>query len=47
MLAKRFKVKRIAIKPGTQLAKHYHRAEHWIVVVGTAEVTMRGQRRSC
>lgn len=37
----RFQVKRIAVKPGAQLSlqKHFHRAEHWIVVKGTAEVT--------
>ena len=39
--AKRFKVKRIQVKPGASLSlqKHHHRAEHWIVVKGTAEVT--------
>lgn len=37
----RFKVKRIQVKPGASLSlqKHYHRAEHWIVVKGTAEIT--------
>lgn len=37
----RFQVKRISVKPGEQLSlqKHHHRAEHWIVVRGTAEVT--------
>ena len=37
----RFKVKRIRVKPGASLSlqKHYHRAEHWIVVKGTAEIT--------
>ena len=37
----RFKVKRILVKPGASLSlqKHQHRAEHWIVVKGTAEVT--------
>ena len=37
----RFKVKRINVKPGASLSlqKHHHRAEHWIVVKGTAEVT--------
>lgn len=36
-----FKVKRIQVKPGASLSlqKHYHRAEHWIVVKGTAIVT--------
>jgi mannose-1-phosphate guanylyltransferase / mannose-6-phosphate isomerase len=37
----RFKVKRIKVKPGASLSlqKHHHRAEHWIVVIGTAEIT--------
>ena len=37
----RFQVKRIMVKPGATLSlqMHHHRAEHWIVVTGTAEVT--------
>ncbi|MCG9095364.1 mannose-1-phosphate guanylyltransferase/mannose-6-phosphate isomerase [Laribacter hongkongensis] len=37
----RFKVKRIQVRPGASLSlqKHHHRAEHWVVVSGTAEVT--------
>jgi len=37
----RYQVKRITVKPGgiLSLQKHYHRAEHWVVVRGTAEVT--------
>ncbi|WP_295799653.1 mannose-1-phosphate guanylyltransferase/mannose-6-phosphate isomerase [uncultured Microbulbifer sp.] len=37
----RFQVKRIVVKPGCQLSlqMHHHRAEHWIVVRGTAMVT--------
>lgn len=37
----RFQVKRITVKPGASLSlqMHHHRAEHWIVVSGTAEVT--------
>lgn len=37
----RFQVKRIGVKPGASLSlqMHHHRAEHWIVVSGTAEVT--------
>jgi mannose-1-phosphate guanylyltransferase/mannose-6-phosphate isomerase len=37
----RYQVKRIVVKPGAALSlqKHYHRAEHWIVVKGIAEVT--------
>ena len=38
----RFKVKRIQVKPGAALSlqKHHHRAEHWIVEKGTAEITV-------
>ncbi|BDT76515.1 xanthan biosynthesis protein XanB [Polynucleobacter yangtzensis] len=37
----RFKVKRIQVKPGASLSlqMHHHRAEHWVVVKGTAEIT--------
>ncbi len=37
----RFQVKRIVVKPGAALSlqMHHHRAEHWIVVRGTAQVT--------
>lgn len=37
----RFKVKRIQVKPKASLSlqKHHHRAEHWVVVSGTAEIT--------
>jgi len=37
----RFQVKRISVNPGASLSlqMHYHRAEHWIVVAGTAEIT--------
>ena len=37
----RFQVKRITVRPGAKLSlqKHHHRAEHWIVVTGTALVT--------
>jgi len=37
----RFQVKRICVKPGASLSlqMHHHRAEHWIVVTGTAKVT--------
>ncbi len=39
--AERFQVKRITVKPGATLSlqMHHHRAEHWIVVSGTARVT--------
>lgn len=38
----RFQVKRIVVKPGQKLSlqMHHHRAEHWIVVKGTAEITI-------
>jgi mannose-1-phosphate guanylyltransferase/mannose-6-phosphate isomerase len=38
----RFKVKRIQVKPGASLSlqKHHHRAEHWIVVKGTAKINI-------
>ncbi|MBK1690674.1 mannose-1-phosphate guanylyltransferase/mannose-6-phosphate isomerase [Ectothiorhodospira mobilis] len=44
--ASRFQVKRITVKPGQQLSlqMHYHRAEHWIVVRGTARIT-RGEEQ--
>src|ERR1700681_20685 len=39
----RFQVKRIVVTAGGKLSlqKHHHRAEHWVVVRGTAEVTVR------
>ena len=41
IIADRFQVKRIVVSPGQSLSLqlHHHRAEHWIVVQGTAEVT--------
>ncbi len=44
-LGSRFQVKRIVVKPGAALSlqSHLHRAEHWIVVEGTARVTI-GER---
>ncbi len=40
----RFQVKRIMVKPGEALSlqMHHHRAEHWVVVTGTARV-VRGE----
>ena len=37
----RYQVKRIVVKPGGRLSlqRHHHRAEHWVVVTGTARVT--------
>jgi len=41
----RYKVKRITVKPGAKLSvqMHHHRAEHWIVVSGTANITINGK----
>lgn len=41
-LGGRFQVKRITVKPGRKLSlqSHFHRAEHWVVVEGTARVTI-------
>lgn len=43
----RFQVKRITVNPGAALSlqKHHHRAEHWVVVKGTALVTCGKQKR--
>ncbi|WP_034858142.1 mannose-1-phosphate guanylyltransferase/mannose-6-phosphate isomerase [Sinorhizobium sojae] len=42
LVGDRFQVKRIFVSPGRKLSlqKHHHRSEHWIVVKGTAEVTV-------
>ncbi len=42
VIGDRFQVKRIHVHPGAALSlqSHHHRAEHWIVVTGTAEVTI-------
>jgi mannose-6-phosphate isomerase len=49
-----YKVKRLVVRPGQRLSlqKHRHRAEHWVVVAGTATVTngtrvLRLGRRAC
>jgi mannose-1-phosphate guanylyltransferase / mannose-6-phosphate isomerase len=43
----RFQVKRITVKPGGKLSlqMHHHRAEHWVVVAGTARIT-NGERET-
>ncbi|MBK9326715.1 MAG: mannose-1-phosphate guanylyltransferase/mannose-6-phosphate isomerase [Hydrogenophilales bacterium] len=43
-MGERFQVKRIMVKPGHKLSlqMHHHRAEHWVVVSGTARVTRDG-----
>lgn len=45
MTGERFQVNRLFVKPGAKLSlqKHRHRAEHWIVVRGAAEVTLGDQ----
>jgi mannose-1-phosphate guanylyltransferase / mannose-6-phosphate isomerase len=47
-IAPRYRVKRIVVKPGNKLSlqKHFHRSEHWVVVKGTAEVTIGTDERS-
>ena len=46
-LGGRFQVKRIMVKPGgvLSLQSHMHRSEHWVVVEGTAEITIGEQTR--
>ncbi|MFC3086404.1 mannose-1-phosphate guanylyltransferase/mannose-6-phosphate isomerase [Tabrizicola soli] len=46
-LGDRFQVKRIVVHPGAALSlqSHVHRAEHWVVVSGTARVTIDGEAR--
>lgn len=46
-LGDRFQVKRITVRPGGRLSlqKHFHRAEHWVVVKGTAAITVAGEVR--
>jgi len=46
-LGDRFQVKRIVVHPGGALSlqSHVHRAEHWVVVSGTAKVTIDGEAR--
>ncbi len=47
-LATRYRVKRIVVKAGSKLSlqKHFHRSEHWVVVQGTAEVTVNNEVRN-
>jgi len=42
-----YKIKKIMVRPGSRLSlqKHYHRNEHWIVVSGTAVVTVGDQEK--
>jgi mannose-1-phosphate guanylyltransferase / mannose-6-phosphate isomerase len=43
----RYQVKRIVVEPGSKLSlqKHLHRAEHWVIVKGTAEITVGSQAK--
>jgi mannose-1-phosphate guanylyltransferase len=45
LVGDRFQVKRLFVKPGKRLSlqRHHHRSEHWVVVRGTAEVTLDGK----
>ena len=47
VIGNRFQVKRIVVHPGASLSlqSHHHRAEHWIVVEGTAKVTVDSEVR--
>jgi mannose-1-phosphate guanylyltransferase/mannose-6-phosphate isomerase len=47
-LGSRYQVKRIVVKPSATLSlqKHFHRSEHWVVVHGTAEVTIGSEVRT-
>jgi mannose-1-phosphate guanylyltransferase/mannose-6-phosphate isomerase len=46
-IGSRHQVKRIFVKPGAKLSlqKHFHRSEHWVVVHGTAEITVGAEIR--
>ena len=46
-ISERFQVKRIVVNPGASLSlqSHMHRSEHWIVVAGTAKVSIDGEQR--
>ena len=45
LIGERFQVKKLFVRPGKKLSlqKHHHRSEHWVVVHGTAEVTVDGR----
>ena len=47
VIGERFQVKRIVVNPGAALSlqSHHHRAEHWIVVEGTAKITVEDEVR--
>ncbi|RDV81827.1 mannose-1-phosphate guanylyltransferase/mannose-6-phosphate isomerase [Ammonifex thiophilus] len=43
----RYKIKRLTVLPGKKLSlqRHYHRSEHWVVVRGTARITVDGEEK--
>lgn len=43
-----YKIKRVTVKPGKilSLQRHHHRSEHWVVVSGSAEVTVDGEKKT-
>jgi mannose-1-phosphate guanylyltransferase/mannose-6-phosphate isomerase len=47
-MGSRYQVKRIVVKPNARLSlqKHFHRAEHWVVVRGTAEIEIGDNTRT-
>jgi mannose-1-phosphate guanylyltransferase / mannose-6-phosphate isomerase len=47
-MGSRYQVKRIVVKPNAKLSlqKHFHRAEHWVVVRGTAEIEIGTETRT-
>ncbi|WP_346654933.1 cupin domain-containing protein, partial [Klebsiella variicola] len=42
----RFNVNRITVKPGGafSMQMHHHRAEHWVILAGTGQVTVNGKQ---
>jgi mannose-6-phosphate isomerase-like protein (cupin superfamily) len=46
-MGSRYQVKRIVVKPNAKLSlqRHFHRAEHWVVVRGTAEIEIGTETR--
>jgi mannose-1-phosphate guanylyltransferase len=45
--SERYKIKKLVVKPGKRLSlqKHYHRNEHWVVVSGTAKITLENEEK--
>lgn len=43
-----YKIKRVSVKPGSVLSlqRHHHRSEHWVVVSGSAEVTVNSETKT-